>query len=90
MTLQMAPGKSIGYSRFYNRYKMVVIIEMYGRIFYFKHHKDEQFFAKNSKFWEVFWPSLLVLQLVKRRRKEEEETLGIWYLKKKKENKTQI
>ena len=40
----MAPGKSIGYSRFDNRYKMVVIIEMYGRIFYFEHHKDEQFF----------------------------------------------
>ena len=39
MTLQMAPGKSIGYSRFYNRYKMVVIIEMWSN-FYFMHHKS--------------------------------------------------
>ena len=54
----MAPGKSIGYSRFYNRYKMVVIIEMYGRIFYFKQHKDEQFFAKNSKFYWASRPFL--------------------------------
>ena len=54
----MAPGKSIGYSRFYNRNKIVVIIEMYGRIFYFKHHKDEQFFAKNSKFYWASRPFL--------------------------------
>ena len=46
MTLEMAPGKSIGYSRFYNRYKMVVIIEMYGRIFTLSTTKDTQFLLK--------------------------------------------
>ena len=43
---QMAPEKSIGYSGFYNRYKMIVIIEIYGRNFTLSALKDTQFLLK--------------------------------------------
>ena len=42
----MAPEKSIGYSGFYNRYKMIVIIEIFGRNFTLSALKDTQFLLK--------------------------------------------
>ena len=53
----MAPGKSIGYSRFDNRYKMVVIIEMYGRIFFtLNTTKTNNFLLKILNFGKSFDP----------------------------------